>query len=168
MERGGRGDGGCHRGGVEGAGDGDAPAPGPDRAGAGRIGFVPNGFPDGGMYLPGALDRAPGSGDHPDPEVSALAERIPHVWRQTCSWAALIAHGWRQKRRMDPSVRLDDLRVSVEDFPQIARRLHPMLLHRLEQAEDVPHARQRDSLLAGQVLDDVDLSDVPLRASASG
>src|SRR5712692_6799854 len=88
--------------------------------------------------------------------------------------SATLGGAWKVARRetagLNPAqgstlVYLNDLGVAVEDFPQVARGLHPMFLHCLEQAEDVPHARQRDALLAGQVLDDLDLADVPLRVT---
>src|SRR5438094_240510 len=42
-----------------------------------------------------------------------------------------------------------------------------MLLHHVEKAEDVPHARERHALLARQVLDDLHLADVALRVAAT-
>src|SRR5438477_8320368 len=62
---------------------------------------------------------------------------------------------------------LDDLGVAVEDFAQLGRRLHAMLLHRLEQAEDVADAGEGDAFFPRQVLDDLDLCDVPLGVAAA-
>src|SRR5712692_399486 len=89
--------------------------------------------------------------------------------------SATLGGAWKVARRetagINPAlgstlVYLNDLGVAVEDFSQVARRLHSMLLHRLEQAQDVPHAGQGHALLARQVLDDLDLADVALRVAA--
>src|SRR5437773_12234314 len=61
--------------------------------------------------------------------------------------------------------RSDDGRVTVEHFAKLARRLDLVALHALEQAQDVAPAGQRHALPASQVLDDLDLDDVPLRVA---
>ena len=61
---------------------------------------------------------------------------------------------------------LDDLRVPVEDFPQVCGWLYPVFFHDLEQAQDVAHSRERHSFLARQVLDHLHLADVALRVAA--
>jgi hypothetical protein len=66
-----------------------------------------------------------------------------------------------------PALPLEELRVPVEDLSQLAWRLHPMLFHDLEQAQDVPHARKGDALFSREVLDHLDLADVALRVAAS-
>src|SRR5260370_11864666 len=60
-----------------------------------------------------------------------------------------------------------ELGVPVEDVAQLGRRLDAVLLHHVEQAEDVAYAGERDALLARQVLDHLDLADVALRVTPS-
>src|SRR5437762_2132093 len=61
----------------------------------------------------------------------------------------------------------DQLGVAVEDIAQLARRFDSMLLHHVEEAEDVSHARERHALFARQVLNDLHLADVALRVAAA-
>src|SRR5579864_8424050 len=56
----------------------------------------------------------------------------------------------------------DQLRVAVEDLAKVGGRLDAVLLHHVEQAEDVSHAGERHALFARQVLDHLDLADVAL------
>src|SRR5260370_16800049 len=59
------------------------------------------------------------------------------------------------------------LGITVEDLTQLGRRLDAVLLHHVEQAENVADAGERDALLARQVLDHLDLADFPLRVTPS-
>src|SRR5258708_3654959 len=56
----------------------------------------------------------------------------------------------------------DQLCVPVEDFAQLAGWFDTVLLHHLEEAEDVTHAGQSHTLFARQVLNDLHLADVAL------
>src|SRR5258708_30927053 len=59
------------------------------------------------------------------------------------------------------------LGITVEDLTQLGRRLDAVLLHHVEQAENVADAGERDALLARQVLGHLGLADVALRVTPS-
>src|ERR1700730_3260176 len=61
----------------------------------------------------------------------------------------------------------EDLLIANEDLLQVGRRLQAVPGDDLEEAQDVPDPGQVDPLLARQVLDDLELSDVTLRIAAA-